>query len=158
MEGVSRSKRRAEQSIAEANRLIMVAKEAQSVEDPATAEQLLRQSLRKIGEASHWQPDVPAYRTFLHRVGRSVHDAFGCQLEFRDGQYWVNCPVLLLHNSQPPSVAQEYSLPKADLLRILPAEDRETIAYGETMIYCHHCTECDGDAGEARSKPSYFSA
>jgi len=27
-----------------------------------------------------------------------VHDTFGCHLEFREGTYWVNCPVLLSHN------------------------------------------------------------
>src|SRR5690242_17738303 len=108
MEPVSRSKKHAEACIAEANRLIVVAKEAQAAQDPATAEQLLRQSLRKIREACDWQPQIAAYHAFLHRVGRTVHDAFGCAMPIHDGQYWVNCPVLLLHNAHPMDGPQEY--------------------------------------------------
>ena len=31
-------------------------------------------------------------------MGRRVHAEFGCRLSFKDGEYWVTCPVMLSHD------------------------------------------------------------
>ena len=41
----------------------------------------------------------------MHALGEQVHDQFGCELEYRDGSYRVNCPVLLSHNRMGFSIA-----------------------------------------------------
>jgi hypothetical protein len=93
-----RAGKEAKKSLARANKLIEQAKRAYARRQAATAESLYRKSLEMIREACLWEPAVGSHREYLHRIGRLVHDTFGCQLPFRDGQYWVTCPVQLSHN------------------------------------------------------------
>jgi hypothetical protein len=94
----NRSKEAALESLAEGKKRIELAKLAYAQREFATAEILYRQGLRKIREAHLWDPTENIHRRFLHRVGRIIHETFGCQLEFKDGQYFVNCPVMLSHS------------------------------------------------------------
>jgi|GEM_PF-1668081 len=94
----SHSKKEAKKSLTQARKLIEKAKQASARKQPATAESLFRKSLEKIREACLWEPSARAYQEYLHKIGKTVHDTFGCRLPFRDGQYWVSCPVQLSHN------------------------------------------------------------
>ena len=38
-----------------------------------------------------------------------------------------------------------YSLPKADVLRLLPLHERAAFVYGKSPLHCHHCTLCEGE-------------
>ena len=62
------------------------------------AERLFRRALGKLREAVLWEPHQVEHRTHLHTLGEHIHDRFGCELEYRDRSYWVNCPVLLSHS------------------------------------------------------------
>lgn len=62
------------------------------------AERLFRRALGKLREAVLWEPHRVEHRTHLHTLGERIHDRFGCELEYRDRSYWVNCPVLLSHS------------------------------------------------------------
>lgn len=66
-----------------------------SLDKPREAEDALRKSLVIIREAILFQPDNPEYRSFILKVGRKVHDLFGCIIPFENGQYQAVCPVLL---------------------------------------------------------------
>ena len=62
------------------------------------AERLHRRALVKLREAVLWEPNRVEHRTNLHALGKDIHDRFGCELDYHDGCYWVNCPVLLSHS------------------------------------------------------------
>jgi hypothetical protein len=62
------------------------------------AERLFRRALGKLREAALWEPHRVEHRTHLHSLGERIHDRFGCELEYRDRAYGVNCPVLLSHS------------------------------------------------------------
>jgi hypothetical protein len=62
------------------------------------AERLFRRALGKLREAILWEPHRVEHRMHLHSLGERIHDRFGCELEYRDRAYWVNCPVLLSHS------------------------------------------------------------
>ena len=63
-----------------------------------TAEGLYRRALAKLREAVLWEPGRPQHRAYLRAIGERVHDTFQCTLPFRDGNYWVECPVALSHS------------------------------------------------------------
>ncbi len=77
--------------------LIRKADESIAEKKMDTAESLYRESLVKIREATLLEPENEAHRLYLHDVGRHIHDTFKCTLEFRDGSYYVTCPVMLSH-------------------------------------------------------------
>jgi hypothetical protein len=52
--------------------------------------------------------------------------------------------ALVKNPANPLCVIESYSLPESDLLDLLPKEGRESFAYGETAVDCHHCTVCEG--------------
>ena len=93
-----RSKHQSQKRLAEAQALITRAKVAYRQGQQPAAESLCRESLQKLREAHLFEPTDPMHRQRLHEAGRMVHDTFGCHLEFREGSYWVNCPVLLSHS------------------------------------------------------------
>jgi len=218
----------AEAALAVAHELIREAERLLKDEETAIAERLFRRSLSKIREAVLWEPEVSSHRKYLHVVGRRVHDTFECQLEFRDGMYWVTCPVMLSHTrggfsvggsskticsicgedvltcphvkrrtydqvvarrisgvcnicgaedecgheeghaydgvqaygivteidvdhvafvpnpANPLCAVYSYSVSKSDLEEMISEGERHQIVYGETPIYCHHCSVCDG--------------
>ncbi len=88
----------AKAALAVARRLIRDAKHHLKDKEIAVSEALFRKGLGKIREAVLWEPAVLSHRKYLHRIGRRVHDAFECPLEFRDDMYWVTCPVMLSHS------------------------------------------------------------
>jgi hypothetical protein len=65
--------------------------EATNSKDKQVTENKLRESLIKIREAYLWEPENK-HRIFLHQVGRKIHDMFKCQVEFKEGNYFVKCP------------------------------------------------------------------
>jgi hypothetical protein len=93
----SSAKRDAQEKLKEAKELINLAKTEYTRKDGGLAESLCRDSLKRLREASLLEPSEPTHRRQLHDVGRMVHDTFGCQLKFREGSYWINCPVILSH-------------------------------------------------------------
>jgi hypothetical protein len=211
-----------------AESLINEAEKAINEKKMDIAEGLYRRSLAKIREALLWEPEDESFSTYLHDIGSKIHDIFGCQLEFKDGLYWVTCPVLLSHSkggfsiggsgkeicsicgnnifecphvkgraydgvlakrhhdicniceqkecshiegseyndvrafgmvteldldhisfvrnpANPLCVVYRYSVPKSDLLDMLPEDERSRVIYGETIINCHHCLQCKGN-------------
>jgi hypothetical protein len=94
----SRSQEEAQERRKEAQALIGEAKVALAAGKTSVAESLCRGSLQKLREAYLFEPTNPLHREDLHKVGRMVHDTFGCVLEFREGSYRVTCPVLLSHS------------------------------------------------------------
>lgn len=46
--------------------------------------------------------------------------------------------------ANPLCVIQGYSVSKSEMLEILPKDERDRVVYGETVIHCHHCMDCDG--------------
>jgi hypothetical protein len=224
---VSHCKNSADAVLAVVRDLIQEAEEAINKKKMDVAEILFRRSLVKIREALLWEPKEKAYSKYLHDVGRRIHNIFGCQLEFKDGLYWVTCPVMLSHSkggfsiggsgkaicsicskdifdcphvkghtyngvvakrhhdicnicgqrkcehkegetyngvqafaivveldldhvsfvqnpANPLCVVHSYSVPKSDLLDMLPEDERDRVIYGETIIHCHHCLICKG--------------
>ncbi|MEN6552544.1 MAG: hypothetical protein ABFC34_06610 [Methanobacterium sp.] len=87
-------KNRAKKSMKMARQLTDDAKKAIYAKNMKEAESLLRKSLVKIREAYSLTRN-PLYQDKLYTVGRKIHDIFGCQLEFEDGQYKQSCPVIL---------------------------------------------------------------
>ncbi|MCK4354708.1 MAG: hypothetical protein KAW83_05585 [Dehalococcoidia bacterium] len=224
----SHCKNSAHAALAVANDLIQEAEEAISRKKMDVAETLYRRSLGKIREALLWEPEEKSHSKYLHDVGRQIHGIFGCQLEFKDGLYWVKCPVMLSHSkggfsiggsgnaicsicgndifdcphvkgntydgvvakrhydicnicgqqecnhkegetykgvrafaivtelnldhvsfvqnpANPLCVVHGYSVPKSDLLEMLPEDERNRVIYGETIIHCSHCLTCKGN-------------
>jgi len=218
----------ADAALAVARDLIREAEDAIGRKRMDVAEKLYRRSLNKIREALLWEPEKKSHSEYLHDVGRLIHGIFGCQLEFKDGLYWVTCPVMLSHSkggfsmggagnaicsicgsgildcphvkgltydgvvakrhhdicnicgqrecnhkegetyngvrafaivtelnlnhvsfvqnpANPLCVVHSYSVPKSDLLEMLPEDERNRVIYGETIIDCHHCLVCRGD-------------
>ncbi len=88
---------RASIAIESARNLVQEAKDAIKKNKREVAETLFRGSLVKIREALLWDPEE-AYSRYLHDVGCSIHDIFGCQLKVKDGNYGITCPVMLSHN------------------------------------------------------------
>ena len=41
-------------------------------------------------------------------------------------------------------VVHSYSIPKSDLLEMLPEDEQDRAIYGETIIHCQHCLICKG--------------
>jgi hypothetical protein len=41
-------------------------------------------------------------------------------------------------------VVHSYSIPKSDLLEMLPEDEQDRVIYGETIIHCQHCLICKG--------------
>jgi len=93
----------AQKSMASANKLIEEAKECVYKNNMKEAESLLRKSLVKIREAFLWTEDKK-YQDKLYIIGRKLHDIFGCQLEFSNGQYNQTCPVFLSHSTMGFSI------------------------------------------------------
>lgn len=94
-----RSQNQAQKRLSETQALVDRAKAAFAQGDKLAAETLCRQGLEKLREAHLLAPTDSAYRKKLHELGRVVHDTFNCRVEFRDGSYWVSCPVLLSHST-----------------------------------------------------------
>ena len=223
----SHCKNSAHAALVVARDLIQEAEEAIGRKKIDVAETLYRRSLVKIREALLWEPGEKSHGKYLHDVGRQIHDIFGCQVEFKDGLYWVMCPVMLSHSrggfsiggsgkavcsicgkdifdcphvkgqtydgvvarrhhntcnicgqrecnhkegeaynavrafaivtelnldhvsfvqnpANPLCVVYRYSVPKSDLLEMLPQDERDRVIYGETIIHCHHCLICNG--------------
>lgn len=46
--------------------------------------------------------------------------------------------------AMPLCAVYQYTLPKADILRLLPVGERAAFQFGKSPIHCHHCTFCDG--------------
>ena len=224
---VSHCKNSADAALAAARDLVQNTEEAIDNKKMDLAETFYRRSLVKIREALLWEPEEKPHSKYLHDVGRRIHDIFGCQLEFKDGLYWVTCPVMLSHSkggfsiggsgkaicsicgtdifdcphvkgrtydsvvakrhhdicnicvqrecehkegeiydgvqvfamvvelnldhvsfvqnpANPLCVVHCYSVPKSDLLEMLPEDERDRVIYGETIIHCHHCLICKG--------------
>jgi hypothetical protein len=224
---VRHCKNSADAALAAAKDLIQKAEETIDYKKMDVAETLYRHSLVKIREALLWEPEKKSHSKYLHNVGRRIHDIFGCQLEFKDGLYWVTCPVMLSHSrggfsiggsgkticsicgndifdcphvkghtydgvvakrrhnicnicwqrkcnhkegeiyngvqafaivtelnvehvsfvqnpANPLCVVHGYSLPKSDLLQMLPEDERNRVIYGKTIIHCYHCLICKG--------------
>ncbi len=91
------SKKSADAALAAAGDLVQKAEKATRSKKMDVAEAFYRRSLVKIREALLWQPEA-GHSKYLHDVGRQIHDGFGCELQFKDGLYWVTCPVLLSHS------------------------------------------------------------
>lgn len=87
----------AQAALAEGAELVERAEIALQKKRRTTGEELFRQSLTKLREATLWEPDVSAHREYLHRTGLRVHHLFGCRIEFKKGEYSVSCPVMLSH-------------------------------------------------------------
>jgi hypothetical protein len=144
-----RSKSHAEENIAEAQQLIGRAKTAYANNDKVTAESLCRKSLEELRRAHLWEPNRQSHRQQLHRVGRMVHDTFGCRLEFREGSYWVDCPVLLSHNNVGFSIGGSAkvicSICGADNLVCPHIKGRKYnhIVADQVLEYCNICLEKD---------------
>lgn len=66
-------------------------------QDLKSAERISRRTLQKLREAYLWEPHVIDHIKYLHKIGKFIHDHFMCLLEYKDGSYWVTCPVLLSH-------------------------------------------------------------
>lgn len=69
----------------------------------AAAEPLLRDSLQGFRSAMNWLEDTPAFEVAHQRLdaaGRLAREAFsrGCQVAYRDGAYFQECPAALAHN------------------------------------------------------------
>lgn len=83
----------------EANRAARMLEEARELFDqgnPEDAQSLMRSSLHHILRA--YLLDKQEERLiWLHKIGRLLRCLFGCALEFRDGQYWLQCPVVSSH-------------------------------------------------------------
>ena len=84
-------------ALEKAQLLIQHAERALRTERIADAEDLFRRSLNHLREAVLWHPEKNYVRTYLHEVGRRIHDLFGCTIEFKDGKYFISCPVRLSH-------------------------------------------------------------
>lgn len=94
----SHSQSQARAALAVANELVSEGEHNLSEGNNEIAERLLRRALAKLREAVLWEPDKVEHRRHLHAMGERIHDQFGCQLEYREGYYWVNCPVMLSHS------------------------------------------------------------
>lgn len=223
----SHCKNSADTALVTAKDLIQKAEEAINSKKMDVAETFFRRGLVNIREALLWEPEEKAHSKYLHDVGRRIHNIFGCQLKFKDGLYWVTCPVILSHSkggfsiggsgkaicsicgknifdcphvkgrtydsvmakrhhdicnicrqrecehkegetyngvqafallvelnldhvsfvqnpANPLCVFHSYSVPKSDLLEMLPEDERDRIIYGKTIINCHHCLVCKG--------------
>lgn len=90
-------KSEAQNALSVANDFMQEANDAINNREMDVAEKSYRSSLAKIWEALLWEPEEGNHRKYLHTVGRKVRDIFGCRLEFRDGSYWITCPVMLSH-------------------------------------------------------------
>lgn len=94
----SQCKDSADAALAVAKDLIQQAENAINDKKMDVAEMLFRRSLEKIREALLWKPEEKTYSKYLHDIGRRIHDTFLCQLNFKDGLYWITCPVVLSHS------------------------------------------------------------
>lgn len=90
-------KNSAHEALSNAKDLIKQAEDAREEKKKDISEKLYRNSLAKIREALLWEPKKKEHSKYLHEVGRRVNELFGCELEFKDGMYWVTCPVMLSH-------------------------------------------------------------
>lgn len=223
----SHCKNSADAALITAKDLIQKAEEAINSKKMDVAETFFRRGLVNIRKALLWEPEEKAHSKYLHDVGRRIHDIFGCQVKFKDGLYWVTCPVMLSHSkggfsiggsgkaicsicgkiffdcphvkgrtydsviakrhhdicnicrqrecehkggetyngvqafalivelnldhvsfvqnpANPLCVFYSYSVPKSDLVEMLPEDERDRVIYGETIIHCHHCLVCKG--------------
>ena|SRR2546429_7786216 len=152
----NRSKKEAQECLAKAQELIDRAKRAYRENDRSTAESICRQSLHMLRAAHLWEPHEPSHRQKLHEVGRVVHNTFGCHLPFRDGTYWVDCPVLLSHKQVGFSIGGS-----AKVICSICGEDNlvcphvkgrryDGVVATRWLEYCSICLEkdCDHETGE----------
>jgi len=57
--------------------------------------------------------------------------------------------VALVENpGNPLCVVQGVSLGRKDMLERLPANEHHQFVYGKTIVFCHHCLECDGSIND----------
>ena len=94
----------AQRILLEAKDLIRDAERALEERKPDVSEELYRRSLTKIRQAFLLDRKKET-SIYLHNIGRLVHSQFGCVLPFRDGNYWVECPVELSHGKYGFSIA-----------------------------------------------------
>jgi len=145
----NRQKSDAEEKIAEAQELISSAKTAYNQGERRAAESLCRDSLKKLREASLLDESEPSHRRRLHDVGKMVHDTFGCHLDFREGTYWIDCPVLLSHTQIGFSIGGS-----ADVICSICGQDNficphvkgrryDNIAANRWLGYCSICLKQD---------------
>lgn len=93
-----RPKESAAKSLAKAQEVVCQARNAYTRRETALAESMYRESLKLFREAHLYEPGNPRNRQRLHKTGKLIHDTFGCHLDFREGSYWIDCPVLLSHS------------------------------------------------------------
>jgi hypothetical protein len=61
------------------------------------AEKSFREALGHLRRAFDWSDRDPELMHQLHRLGREIHNRFGCPIPYRDGTYYRECPVRLAH-------------------------------------------------------------
>jgi len=91
-------KESAAKSLAKGQEVVREAQGAYAERNMSLAESLSRKALKYFREAHLYEPTNPRNRQRLHEVGKLIHDTFGCHLDFREGSYWIDCPVLLSHS------------------------------------------------------------
>lgn len=94
----------ADAHLTSARRLLYRAKQglkrASNDHDRQAAEDLARQSLLHFARFLDWVEDSERERDAHERMDRAgcwVRTSFGCDTEFKDGTYWITCPVRIAH-------------------------------------------------------------
>ena len=52
--------------------------------------------------------------------------------------------AFVMNPANPLAVVERYSIPRSEVLEELPESEHGSFVYGETVLYCHHCTICTG--------------
>lgn len=128
--------------------------------NPAEREKLYRRALSSMRSAFNWSNRDTDILEELHRVGRVVHDEFGCQVTFRGNQYWKDCPVVLSHVpfgfSIGGSATKRCSICGQDPLDCthIRGKEYENVRCSKQFCGCNICfrEKCEHVAGEFYNK------
>jgi len=111
----------------------------------AEAARLARAALRVMQIARRWYPQEDVLEAELYRLGRCVHDTFGCRLERHHGEFWITCPVICGRGTYGTSIGAAASTICSvcgEPLRTCPHEKGHVYDHVLAQIHDGYCSIC----------------